>query len=142
MATEFEDVNPVAEVIGWLETHAALAAEGLTAEHVSGRVEAPWPHVRVTPSPGGFLQDMIHQHTEEVQVEVIDHPGGVLGQATVRRLLLLVAKAVAGLDDRDVSAGETVVTDVRSTSGAVWSPLPGEQPRYLTTFSITAHPGL
>ena len=142
MATVFEEVNPVAEVIAWLEAHPDLAAESITADHVSGVVEAPWPHIRVTPSPGGFLNDLVHAHAEEVQVEVLDHPGGTLGQAGLRRLLLLVARVVGELDDRDVTAGQTVISDVRSTSGAVWSPLSDGHLRYLTTFQITAHPGL
>lgn len=141
MAVTFEDVNPVADAITWLAAHPRIVAE-FPAGAVTGEARDPWPHLRVTPTAGGFLHDGTHQHTDEVQIEVIDHPGGVLGMAGLRRLLLIAAAAVHDLDDRDSLPGDTVITEVRSTSGAVWSPLPGGQGRFLTTFSITAHPGL
>lgn len=136
-----EDCNPTAELVGWLSTHPDVADEfdgGPDSE-----VVGPWPQLRVVQNPGGWVEPRTRQVTDEVSVEVIDHPGGPLGLAEMRRRLGVAVRAAASITERSITdPTATVVTDVRATSGMVPSPLPGGQPRVLCTLSVTAHPGI
>lgn len=135
-----EDVDVVAEILGWLATHPDVVA-GFPGTP-SGVAEAPWPHLMVSGTSAGDLGDLRWSHTSEVQLEVLGSPDGAPGPAALTRLLKIAARCAAEIVNKPYTAGDTVVSRVESSGGVVNRPGPEGQPRLLTTLRVTAHPGV
>lgn len=137
----YSTADPITETITFLEAHTDVSAE---FSGVSTEVEAPFPHLRVTPAEGGSLESLRWQHSAAVQIEAIGDPSGLPGMADLRRRLMVAVAAMGQLSEQVVTdPASTVVTFVEGTSGApVWSPLPEGNPRWLATFVVGVRPGL
>lgn len=132
--------DPVAVALGWLRGRPAITAAFGSAEHISGLVEAPWPHLRVSAGPGGSVDDVLWQNTGEIVLEVIDHPSHVLGEAALWRLAMTALIELSQLPNREVSPTEPVVTLVRANGTVSNQPLQTGQGRQLIGVSVTVHP--
>lgn len=139
--TDPSAADPLAVVVAWLRAHPRIAAEFGGPEHVSGLLEAPWPHLVVSPGPGGDLGDLYWLSSPEVTLEVYDDPAGTRGRAALRRLAMIAAVVCKELADRtDHSPTEPVVSEVRPTGVLAWSPLATGQPRWTLNLGITLRP--
>ncbi|MGI5337656.1 hypothetical protein ACQEVS_09795 [Streptomyces sp. CA-181903] len=134
------DADPVATVLSWLTEHPeatkALGGPG----RVSGIVEGPWPHLRVTAGAGGDLRDLSWATEPEVALEIYGDPGGWPGPAALRRALLVCAVAAAELPRAPQDARRPVVSRVRPSGMLIDSPLVTGQPRYILGLLITLRP--
>lgn len=140
---EFEDADAVVEVLAWLRSDPDVLAAFGGPDHVTGLMEAPWPHLRVAASAGGDAGDLTWDSRPEVVLEVYGDPQGTVGSAALRRLLLLVGRVLKRMPaTRDVGAGETVVCDVRPVGAAAPQTLSSGQARWTMTVSVTIHPGI
>ncbi len=140
MPADLSAADPFAVVIAHLRAHPAVTAAFGGPDHVSGLVEAPWPHVRVIPSGGGDLGELLWHTTWQVQVEVIDHPANPVGQAALWRLAMTAAQAARDLTERAVTSADPVVSRVRPSGVVAWSPLPSGQGRWVCGLLITIRP--
>ena len=135
-----EDADSLAEILTWLKDHPEVQAAFGGPEHVTGLVEAPWPHLRVHPTPGIWTGDLRWLIRSEVTLEAVGHPDGRPGQSELRRLLLLAARCARELVDREVTPTQTVITEIDTSASLTWSPLPGGQPRWVLALKTGAHP--
>lgn len=144
-------VDPVAVVLAWLQTHAGVLAAFGDAAHVSGVVEAPWPHLRVAPGPGGSLRDGVWALDEDVLLEVYGDPSGAPGEAGMRHLMLVAVSAVRELVDVAAETTDVVVSDVISvgiprpqqapwTVGVRQQATTSGQSRWSMVMRVVAHP--
>ncbi len=136
----FSTADPIAEVVTYLQAHADVSTE---FGGVSTEIEAPYPHLRVTPAEGGSLGRMIWQHTAGVQLEAVGDPSGLPGMAELRRKLMVAVEAMGQLTEQDVvDPASSVVISVEAGAAPAWSPLPEGNPRWLATFVVGVRPGL
>jgi hypothetical protein len=134
--------DPVAVAVAWLRTHPLIFTEFGEATHISGTNRAPYPHIRITPTPAGDERGMVWASDHELSLEVYGDPDGTPGQAALRRLYYLAAGALAELPDRtDITPLDVVVARVRPTSAGrfVTDPVT-EQQRWSGTFMLTVRP--
>lgn len=139
MAT-LADVNPVAEVLSWLQSHSGVLAAVGSSAHVTGLVEPPYPHIQVTPGPGGDYRDFVWDIAPDVVISTWGDVDGTPGQAALRRVHHLVLAACVELPRRVHSTGQTVVSSVvpRSAAAVVGSPLGSRG--WTTTLTVICHP--
>lgn len=100
--------------------------------------EPPYPCIVLTDPPGSDL-GLRHLVAPLLQVEALGDPDGSPGKPALRRLLYTVLEELKALPDQRFGPGETVVTEVESSAGGGWSPLPTGQPRYLATVRLYMH---
>lgn len=134
------DADPVAAVLAWLAEHPKVREALGGPGHVSGALEAPWPHLRVTAGPGGDMRDLRWATEPEVSLELYGDPGGWPGPAALRRTLLACAVAAAEMPDVPTVPGESVVSGVRPSGMLIESPLATGQPRWIMGLLVTIHP--
>ena len=135
-----ETADPVAVVGAWLEQHPRVLAAFGTDEHISGIVEAPWPHLRVTLGQGGDPGDGKWLHSPEVLLEVYSDPRGQVGQADGWRLAILAQAAAVELELADYTPGDPVVAAVAPTTSPQYTPLTNGQHRWVCGVKVTLHP--
>lgn len=134
------DADPVSTVLAWLQEHP-VAADALGGPgRVSGLAEAPWPHLRIAPGPGGDLRDLNWAIAPEITLEAYGDPGGWPGQAGLRRILLRCARATQDLVEASYVPGRPVVSGIKPSGLLLWSPLVDGQPRWVMNLSVTLHP--
>ncbi|MFB8120644.1 hypothetical protein ACFC51_32860 [Streptomyces sp. NPDC055962] len=134
------EVDPVSEILAWLQEHPGAADALGGPGRVSGISEAPWPHLSVGHGPGGDLRGLRWAIAPEVTLEVYGDPGGWPGKAELRRILLRCAKAAQERVEAPHVPGHPVISDVAPSGVLLWSPLVDGQPRWLMNLSVTLHP--
>lgn len=132
--------DPVAEAVAHLKSHPGVLSAFGGAEHISGVVEAPWPHLRVDLGPGGDLGDLLWATTVEVTLEVYDDPAGTRGKAALRALTLTAALALMELTDRVPTTGQPVISRVRPSGMVAFTPLASGQLRCTLGMLVTIRP--
>lgn len=132
--------DPIAESIAWLQGHQRILDEFGGPEHVSGAVEAPWPHLVVSPTSDGDLGELRWRMVEAVTLEVWGDPRGTTGNARCRRLALIAAYALADIVNRPAAPGLAVVSFAVPTGVAVRTPQRNGQHRYTLGMRLTLHP--
>lgn len=135
------DVNPVAEVLAWLQSHTSVLAAVGGVSHISGRVEPPYPHIRVEPSPGGSYRDLRWAIEPEITVTTVGDVDGSPGQAALRRIHHIVLLATAEIPRRTHQPGQTVVSHVRAVSGTAPLATPLGSRGWTTALTVVCHPG-
>jgi hypothetical protein len=128
------------------QSSTVLAAFGGVG-HISGLVEAPWPHLQVVPGQGGDPRGWRWSRVADVTLRVIGHPNGAPGEAAMESLGLTAVTALIQLADRVTPQGEPVVAQVLGAgnlapAGAfgVSQQLTSGQSRWEVTVSLTVHP--
>ncbi|MEW1677833.1 hypothetical protein AB0O47_32045 [Streptomyces noursei] len=134
------DVDPTAVVLSWLAAHPAVAKALGGPGRVSGIAEAPWPHLRVAPGPGGDMRSLEWAVEPEVTLEVYGDPAGWPGPAALRRIALVSALAVKELTEAPAVAGQPVVSSVRPSGALIEAPLADGQPRHVFGLLVAVHP--
>lgn len=135
------DADAVAALLAWQRGHPAVIAAFGDAAHVSGRNEAPYPRLRIAPAGGGSDRDLIWASEQEVAVETYGAIDGTPGQAALLRLHRVALAAARTLAEADPAVGQTVVTDLRASSPARFTPEPlTGQPCWRSTLMLTVHP--
>ena len=125
---DLSDADPVAEVLR--AVRAAAADVGVPdASHVSGIIEGPWPHIVVSPGPGGDLRDARAVIEPDVLVEVVGPADGTIGPAALWRIAMKCVLLAKGLPERDHEPGRPVISDVRFTGGLAKQRLSSGQTR-------------
>jgi hypothetical protein len=124
-----------AAVVAFLKDHPeVIAVAGQGAVSTELPPNASFPRLRITLT-GGRVKARQWLMDYDVTLEA-------WGTSKVDALELLVAASVAletGLDSAQVTQG--TITGCTQDAGVSWAPDPvSNQPRYLTSFSITAHP--
>jgi hypothetical protein len=131
------DVDPLAVTRSWLLSRQRVTE--VVGERVGPYNEPPYPCVVLSDPPGND-RDLTHLIAPLVQIEVLGDPDGSPGKPVLRRVLYIVLEELALLRTKDFGPGEAVVTNVGSTGGGGWSPMPTGQPRYLATVALHMHP--
>ncbi|HET9656745.1 MAG TPA: hypothetical protein VFP72_15440 [Kineosporiaceae bacterium] len=143
------DADPVSIALAHLRTDSTVLAAFGGADHISGLVEAPWPHLRVTQGPGGSLRDLRWALTSDVILEVYGAPDGSPGDAEMRRLGMRAVLAVKALQDKVYGPAEPVVSRVVPATNLAPSPVTGVgnlmelatgQSRWTATLTLTLRP--
>lgn len=137
---DLTSADAVAISLAWLRQHTGVLQALGGADHITGLLEAPWPHVVVSPSPGGDLRGLRWDTVQEVSLDVHDDPAGTLGQAGLWRLAVLCATALTELPDREFAATEPVVCEAEPSGSVIWSPLETGQGRWQVSLSLVVHP--
>ena len=133
--------DPVAALISWLRAHASVVAEFGSADRVSGLNEAPYPRLMVAPSAGGSDRTLRWLIEPEVAVTTFGTLDGTPGQAELRRLHYVALAAAEELTRAAFGSTTAVVTGVRPSSAARYSPEPGTgQPAWRSTLLVSIHP--
>jgi hypothetical protein len=132
------DADALAVALAHLRADATLAAEFGDGERFTSRNEPPYPHVRVTDTPGGSDRALEWLTSPELTIETHGDLDGSPGKATLRRLHYLVLQALRDLPKTE-QAGP-VVTAVMFTGGGGYVPEPTGQPRYLSRVQLSIHP--
>jgi hypothetical protein len=136
------DVNPVAEVLSWLQGHTGLIAVLGSSAHVTGLVEPPYPHVQVSPGAGGDYRELVWAVAPEVVVSTWGNVDGTPGQAALRAIHQLALAACAEIPRRQHITGQTVVSRVTPSSSVVPAGTPLGSRGWTTTLSVVCHPGV
>ncbi|MER7937939.1 MULTISPECIES: hypothetical protein [unclassified Streptomyces] len=134
------DTDPVAALLAWLSAHPVVTEALGGPGRVSGEMEPPWPHLRVTAGPGADLRDMTWLTEPDVSLELIGDPSGWPGPAAMRRTLLVCALAAKELVDTPHEPGQPVVAHIRPSGALIESPLANGQPRWMFGLIVSIHP--
>jgi hypothetical protein len=151
VAVDQTGIEPVALALAWLQQHPRVTAAWGGADHVSGLVEAPWPHLRVMAGPGGSLRRGIWTRDQEVRLEGITDPAGTTGEYAISQLVLVAVGALLELADQPTAPGDPVISFARpigtvgrdsSTGfgGIAGQQLTSGQVRYSASVMLTGHP--
>jgi hypothetical protein len=137
--TNLADADALAAVLAcWQADPDVLALLGGDPDRIGGTDQPPYPRLRATATPAGSNGTVRWLVTTEIRVEAIGDLDGRPGSAALRELLFTALAAAADMPTRH-RPGFAVVTDVQSF-GTGQAPLPGAQPRWISTLSVTAHP--
>lgn len=137
---ELFEVDPIGLARPWLLQREAVTFALGGPDRVLPKNEPPYPCVVLTDPPGND-RDLTHLLAPLLQIEVLGDLDGTPGKPALRRILYIVLSELKLMAEQDFAPWDTVVTNVGSTGGGGWSPLPNGQPRYLATVQIHAHPG-
>lgn len=137
---DLSDADAVAEVLAHLKQDTQLVEAFGGVDHISGLVEGPWPHLVVSPGPGGDLRDLLAVMDPDVLVEVVGPLDGSMGSAALWRLALKTILSVKAMPERDAEPGRAVVSLVRFTGGLVKQPLASGQTRWQANLSVSISP--
>lgn len=137
---ELADADAVAEVLTHVTADAALVAALGGTDHISGRIEGPWPHLVIEPGFGGDLRDLLSSVEPDVNVSVIGPPDETVGSAALWRLTMQTLASIRRMPDRDHQPGRAVVSNVRLTGGLTKQPLTSGQTRWQATVNVTISP--
>jgi hypothetical protein len=138
---DLASADAVARMLAWLRVDPAVLAAFGDANHVSGQNRAPYPHMRVSPSPGGSDGDLRWLLEQEVALTAFGDLDGTLGSSALKALLYVALSSAYVLGETPPTGGESVVCGVRSSSAArpLDIPLTG-QPAWTATVIVTIHP--
>ena len=141
MAT-LADVNPVAEVLSWLQSHSAVLAAVGSSAHITGLAEPPYPHIRIEPGDGGDNGDFTWIINPELLISTLGDVDGTPGQSALRRIHHVVLAACVELPRRVHVPGQTVISRVTTTSGthALRTPLGARG--WVSSVALSCHPAL
>lgn len=140
---DLADADPVAVLLAWYQNSQAVADLLGGTGHVSGILEAPWPHVVLSDGHGGSMRDMVWEGEFEVTLETYGSPDGAPGMAALRKIAVRMAKIAAELPEGQVTDPTTpVVSRVKASGVAAYTPLSTGQPRYTTGVLLTIRPPL
>lgn len=135
------DADGVAALLTWLRGHPVVVAAFGDAAHVSGRNEAPYPRLLVSPGAGGNDRDLLWATDQEVLLATYGALDGTPGQAELWRLHRAAVGAVWGIAEAESVPGEAVVTAVRSSAPTRFVPEPVTgQPVWRSGVLLTVHP--
>lgn len=136
---ELWEADPVAEVLRAYK--ADPSAVGVPDEtHISGQIEGPWPHIVVSPGPGGDLRDALAVIEPDVLVEVIGPADGSIGSAALWRIAMRCITTAKRLEQDVTEPGRPVISQVRFTGGLTKQPLSSGQVRYQANLSVAISP--
>lgn len=136
----FVDADPTALVYARLRAHPGVLAAFGSAEHITGLLEAPWPHLLVRAGADDVGDMVTSALSGEVTMEVWGHPDGREGRAALRRLLLVALEAVGALAQEDTPDGQPVVYGVTVVQPPGPLPLANGQERWAVTVAVTLNP--
>lgn len=139
-AARLADADPLPQVLAYLQQHPDVTEALGGPGHVSGLLEEPWPHITVTPGPGGDLRNLRWDTVMDISIEAYGDPSGWPGPAELRRLALLAVAVCVELPDADRPPGAPVITAVSPSGALAWTPLETGQPRWSTGVLVTSHP--
>lgn len=132
-------VDPVAVCRTWLLADIAVTDLLGGPEQVGTENEPPYPCIVLTDPPGDD-RTLRHLIAPLVQVEVMGDIDGRHGKPELRAILYRALARLAALPDQAYGPTDAVVTNVESSGGGGWVPLPTGQPRYLSTIRLYMHP--
>lgn len=134
------DADALAVVLAYLNAHTGLKdAFGHGDEpFASSRNEPPYPHVKITDTPGGSERALDWLTVPELTIETHADPDGTPGKAALWRLHVLVLQALRDLPKTAQSG--PVVTGMLFTGARGYVPEPTGQPRYLSRVEVPIHP--
>lgn len=135
---DLTDVDPVAVARAFLLTRSAVT-EALGGDQIGSHNEPPYPCVVLSDPPGNdrFMRHLI---APLLQIEVLGDMDGSPGKPALRRVLYRILQELATLPEHPCVPGQPVVTDVVTSGGGGWVPMPTGQPRYLATVQMFMHP--
>jgi hypothetical protein len=137
----FEDADAVPVALTWLRGHERVLEAFGGPDHISGVRRAPWPHLRVTPAPGGDLRDLLYEQAQEVTLEVYGDPDGSVPEPTLRRLTMLAVRALAEMPERRPYDGVTPVVSLVTVSVVPFGQvLANKQVRWSATVNVVLRP--
>jgi hypothetical protein len=137
---DLEDADAVAVVIGYLNSLPAVTEILGGSDRISDRNEPPYPHLKVTDTPGGSDRGMRWLIAQELTLELYGDMDGSPGKADLRRGLVRILTALRDLPDVPAVAGQPVVTSVETTGAFGFVPEPTGQPRYIARRLVYLHP--
>lgn len=137
------DADAISVALSWLRQHPLFLAEFGSAEHVSGVLEAPWPHLVVGDGPGGSEYEGRWRSTQEVSLELYGHPSGLHGKAALKRYSRIVMACLIDLaDSQVVGPSQPAVSLVEPSGVLAFQPLQTGQGRYTFGALVTLRPPL
>lgn len=139
MAT-LADVNPVAEVLSWLQSHSGVLAAIGSPAHITGLAEPPYPHIRVEPSDGGANGDFIWIIQPELLISTLGDVDGAPGQSALRQIHHTMLSACMEMPRRTYVPGQTVVSRVVATSGSHALRTPLGSRGWVSSIALSCHP--
>lgn len=134
------DVDPAAVAIAYLLGRSRLVEAFGDGGWLTSRNEPPYPHVKITDTPGGADRALRWLIAPELTIETHGDVDGSPGKAALRRLHLLVLQELRDLPDQPAQPGQPVVTAVGFPGAHGWVPEPTGQPRYLSRVHLAMHP--
>lgn len=139
-AEHFAAADPLPAVLEWLRQHPAITAAFGGPDHVSGVMEAPWPHLCVTPGVSSDLRDLQWDTVSDVTLDVYGDPAGWPGPAELRRLLLLAARICSEIPPSSGAPELPVISAVAPSGLLAAIPLQNGQQRWTLGLRVTSHP--
>lgn len=134
------DADPVAVVLAYLNSHAAVTEVLGGPDRISDRNEPPYPHLGVTDTSGGSDRDLRWLIAPEITLTLWGDLDGSPSKAALRRIFYRILQALRDMPGVAAEPGQPVVTHVQSTGAGGWSPEPTGQPRYLGRVQVYMHP--
>jgi hypothetical protein len=133
------DADALAVVLAALNAHPGLLeAFGHGGPFASARNEPPYPHVRLTDTPGGAERTLDWLTAQELTVETHGDLDGSPGKARLRELHVRVLQVIRDLPKQPQD--HPVVTGVSFPGARGYVPEPTGQPRYLSRVQVAIHP--
>jgi hypothetical protein len=133
------ETNPVEIALAWLAQHPRVTAALGGPGRVSGELEGPWPHLRVSTAADG-LGNLLDAVSGEVSLEVLGDPAGA-SPSQLRAIGMTCLLALRELTEREHVPGQAVVSVATPRGRMGPAPLTNRQARWRATVAITAAPG-
>jgi hypothetical protein len=142
-AADLAAADALAVARAWLDAHEGVRRALDPVNVAGGRVgpynEPPYPRLRLSEAPGDD-RDLRWLLAPVLTIEALGDLDGTITPTVLRQIMYAALGALTELPEAEVPPGQPVVTSVRSLSGAVNSPLPTGQERYVTTVQFSIHP--
>jgi hypothetical protein len=138
-AARLAAADPLPQVLAYLQAHPDLTDALGGPGRVSGLMEAPWPHLTVTPGPGGDMRRALWETVTSISLEAYGDPSGFPGIARVRQLVLLAVAATVEMPEL-APPGPAVICHVKPSGALAYAPLETGQPRWTAGILVTSHP--
>ena len=138
--SELYEADALSEVLAHLLSDPSVVEAFGGADHITGLPEGPFPHLVVSPGPGGDLGEALSSITPDVQLESLGGPDGETGSHELWQLLMRAVVSVKGMPERDHVSGRPVVTFVRFIGGVAKQNLSSGQTRWQATASVSITP--
>ena len=137
---DLADADAVSELILRLGQSPLVEAE-FGSGAVSGEIEAPWPHIAVTPSGAGDLRGMVGASMDTgVLLEFITPLDGSVGPADLWRKATRVLAEVCAYPDVDPAPGRPALLHIQPSGYWSEQPLTSGQYRCSITVMVTIAP--
>lgn len=137
---DLADLDPVAEAIYHLTVDNPVVDDALGGpEHVSGQMEAPWPHLAVFE---GSLGDLTRKArvSHEITLELYGPQDHSIGKADLFRRMSRVLRSLEAMPEREPIPGRPVPLRCYIQGGVTMQPLTNGQLRFNAT--VVLHLGL